>query len=54
MTDAWETRLNDVLEGRQDLARYIQKLQEDYDNEVFETQMGDPKEWLQQRGIRVD
>jgi hypothetical protein len=54
VTDAWEKRVNDVLEGKDELAKYIQKLEEDYDNEVFDTQMGDLKEWLERRGIRVD
>lgn len=54
VTDAWEKRLHDALEDHQDLAGYIRKLEADYDNEVFDTQMGDLKEWLQQRGIRVD
>lgn len=51
---AWEEKLNTVLEPESDLAKHIRKLEEDYDNEVFDTQMGDLKEWLQQRGIRVD
>lgn len=51
---AWEERLNAVLEGKPELAQHIRKLEEDYDNEVFDTQMGDLKEWLQQQGIRVD
>jgi proteasome assembly chaperone (PAC2) family protein len=51
---AWEERLNEVLQNNADLEKYIRKLEEDYDNEVFDTQMGDLKEWLQQHGIRVD
>ena len=31
-----------------------EELEEDYDNEVFDTQMGDLKDWLEQQGIRVD
>ena len=54
IADAWEQRLNQALEPEQDLAKYIRKLEEDYDNEVFDTQMDDLKEWLQRRGIRVD
>jgi proteasome assembly chaperone (PAC2) family protein len=51
---AWEERLNGVLDETPDLAKFIHKLEEDYDNEVFDTQMGDLKEWLEQRGVRVD
>jgi proteasome assembly chaperone (PAC2) family protein len=54
LSAAWEDRLNEVLEQKPDLAQYIQKLEEDYDNEVFDTQLGDLKEWLQQHGVRVD
>ena len=54
MSDAWEKRLNDALEREAELAKHIRKLEEDYDNEVFDTQMGDLKEWLQRRGVRVD
>jgi len=54
VTDAWEKRLHEVLDGERDLAKYIHKLETDYDNHVFDTQMGELKEWLQQRGVRVD
>jgi predicted ATP-grasp superfamily ATP-dependent carboligase len=53
-SDAWEKRLNDALEREPELATHIRKLEEDYDNEIFDTQMGDLKEWLQRRGVRVD
>lgn len=51
---AWEEKVNEVLAKKRDLAKYIRKLETDYDNEVFDTQMGDLKEWLEQQGIRVD
>jgi proteasome assembly chaperone (PAC2) family protein len=54
LSAAWEDRLNEALEQKPDLAQYIHKLEEDYDNEVFDTQLGDLKEWLQQHGVRVD
>ena len=53
-TDAWEQRLNDALENEEELSGFIRKLEHDYDNEVFDTEMGDLKDWLEQRGIRVD
>ena len=52
--EAWEKRLNEVLDQKDDLSTYIRKLEADYDNEVFDIQMGDLKDWLQQQGIRVD
>ena len=54
MGDAWEQRLNEVLEEKTELAELISKLEEGYDNEVFDTQMSDLKEWLERQGIRVD
>jgi len=54
LSAAWEERLNEALQKKPDVGRYISKLEEDYDNEVFDTQMGDLKEWLQKQGIRVD
>ncbi|UCC28912.1 MAG: PAC2 family protein [Phycisphaerales bacterium] len=54
IADEWERRLDEALEREQDLAGHIRKLEEDYDNDVFDTQMGDLKKWLEQRGIRVD
>jgi len=54
LSEAWEKRVNDALHDEPELAKHIDKLEEDYDNEVFDTQMGDLKDWLEQRGIRVD
>jgi len=28
--------------------------EEDYDNEIFDSEMGELKNWLEQQGIRVD
>jgi proteasome assembly chaperone (PAC2) family protein len=53
-SEEWERRLADALDEKPDLAAYARKLEEDFDNEVFDTQMGDLKQWLQQHGIRVD
>ncbi len=53
-TDIWERKLNEVVEEREDLLEHIQQLEQDYDNEVFDTQMGDLKNWLKQRGVRLD
>ncbi|MEX0653086.1 MAG: PAC2 family protein [Phycisphaeraceae bacterium] len=52
--DHWEKRINEAVDERQDLAEHIRKLEEDYDHEVFDTQMGDLKDWLEQQGIQVD
>lgn len=54
LSSAWEERLTELLEQKTELSGHIRKLEEDYDNQVFDTQMGDLKEWLEQQGIRVD
>ncbi|MHC4122983.1 MAG: PAC2 family protein [Planctomycetota bacterium] len=50
----FEKKLNELVKNHPELAENIRKLEEDYDNEIFDNEMGDLKEWLQQRGIRVD
>lgn len=53
-SEAFEKRLSEVVEERPDLLELVTKLEGDYDNEVFETQMSDLKEWLEEQGIRLD
>ena len=50
----FEKRLNRIVAERPELAALITKLEGDYDSEVFDTQMGDLKDWLEGQGIRVD
>jgi proteasome assembly chaperone (PAC2) family protein len=52
--DEFEKKLNDAVAEQPELSANIHKLEEDYDNEVFNTEMGDLKTWLQQKGIRLD
>lgn len=54
LSDEWEAKLNEVINEKPELAELIQKLEADYDSEVFDTQMGDLKSFLQQQGIRLD
>jgi proteasome assembly chaperone (PAC2) family protein len=54
VSDEFEKKLTDVVEDQPELAGSIQKLEEDYDNEVFDSEMGDLKKWLEQKGIRLD
>ena len=53
-SEEFEKKLNDIVQGQPDLANTIRKLEEDYDNEIFDTELGELKEWLEQQGIRVD
>ncbi|MCC7147349.1 MAG: PAC2 family protein [Phycisphaeraceae bacterium] len=53
-SDEQEKRLGETVAERQDLAELIAKLESDYDNEIFNTEMGDFKVWLEQHGLRLD
>jgi len=54
MSDEFEKKLNDVVQEQPELESNIHKLEEDYDNEIFNNEMNDLKTWLEQQGIRVD
>jgi proteasome assembly chaperone (PAC2) family protein len=52
--EEFEAKLSEIIQMQPELAGHIGRLEEDYDNDIFDTEMGELKEWLQQRGIRVD
>ena len=52
--DALEKKLDKVVKTRKELVEHIGKLEENYDKDVFDNEMGDLKEWLEQQGIRLD
>jgi proteasome assembly chaperone (PAC2) family protein len=54
ISDAFESKVNEIVQKKPELFDLIQKLEKDYDNELFDTQMGDLKTWLEQRGISLD
>jgi proteasome assembly chaperone (PAC2) family protein len=54
VSDEFEKKLNDVVQQQPELAGSIRRLEEDYDNEIFDSEMGELKNWLEQQGIRVD
>jgi proteasome assembly chaperone (PAC2) family protein len=54
VSEDFERRLGEVVAKQPELAENIHKLEEDYDNEIFNSEMGDLKNWLQQQGIRLD
>ena len=54
ISDEFEKKLDDVVQEQPELESNIHKLEEDYDNEIFNNEMGDLKTWLEQQGIRVD
>lgn len=53
-SDRFEARVSEAVRSRAELAQMVHKMEGEYDSELFETQMGDLKEWLEQRGIRLD
>ena len=54
ISDEFEKKLSDVVQEQPELATNIRKLEEDYDNEIFNSEMGDLRKWLEQQGIRLD
>lgn len=52
--EEFEKRLSEIVEKQPELAEKVQKLEEDYDNEVFNREMSDLKNWLEGQGIRLD
>lgn len=52
--DNWEKQITRAVRKRIKLTRHIHKLEEEYDHNVFHTQMPDLKAWLKQQGLRVD
>lgn len=54
VAEEFEKKVSQVVEGHPELAGHISKLEQDYDNDIFDTEMSDMKEWLEQQGIRVD
>ncbi len=54
LSDEFEKRLTIAAREMPELAETIEKLESDYDKEIFDVQMGDLKDWLHQKGIRLD
>ena len=54
LSDEFDNKLSNIIQEQPELAATINKLEEDYDNEIFNTEMEDLKNWLEQKGIRVD
>jgi len=52
--DDFEKKLTEVVEEQPDLAENVVKLEQDYDNDIFNNEMTDLRTWLHQKGIRLD
>jgi proteasome assembly chaperone (PAC2) family protein len=54
ISEEFEKKLHEVVQEQPELESNIHKLEEDYDNDIFDNEMGELKTWLEQQGIRVD
>lgn len=54
MGDVLEKRIDRAVEEQGELGEHIKVLEENYDKEMFDADMGDLQEWLKNRGIRLD
>jgi proteasome assembly chaperone (PAC2) family protein len=54
ISDIFEKRASNIIAEKPELAELIERLESEYDNDMFESEMGDLKVWLQQQGIRLD
>ncbi|MCP4712274.1 MAG: hypothetical protein GY869_26935, partial [Planctomycetes bacterium] len=54
VSDDFERRLTEAVQEREELTDHITKLEENYDKELFDTEMPDLKRFLLQQGIRLD
>lgn len=54
ISEALEKKLDGLVAEREELGNHIHMLEENYDKELFDTEMGDLKDWLKQQGLRVD
>jgi hypothetical protein len=52
--DDFERKLSEVVSEEPELAESVVKLEQDYDNDIFNNEMADLKTWLHQKGIRLD
>lgn len=52
--EAFQEKIEEVVSNEPELAENIHKLEENYDNEVFDEDMGDLKQWLKKKGVKVD
>lgn len=54
LSESLEKKLDQLVEDRPELADHVRLLEENYDQELFDNEMGDLKKWLLQQGIRLD
>lgn len=52
--DELEKKLTEIISKKPELAKHISRLEQDYDNDIFDSEMTDLKDWLHKQGIRLD
>lgn len=54
LSDEFERKLNEAIENIPELAQTISRLEEIHDKDIIEHELGDLKEWLEQKGVSLD
>ena len=54
LCDEFERKIAELVQQQPELAKNIGRLEEDYDNEIFNSEMGELRQWLEEKGIRLD
>lgn len=53
-SDEFEKKLSEVIREMPELSESIEKLEEDFDKELIDEEMPDLKDWLKEKGVRLD
>jgi hypothetical protein len=54
ISDSFEKKLSEAVEGRPELSAAIHKLERDYDDQLSDTEVTDLKTWLERYGLEAD
>ena len=54
LSEEYERKIADLVQQQPKLAKNIGRLEEDYDNQIFNSEMGELRQWLEEQGIRLD
>jgi len=53
-SEDYNRKVTELVESQQDLAEKVKELERDYDNEAFDREMSDLKDWLGDQGLKVE
>lgn len=51
---AFDRKIHGLMETQPDLKEKVKELEKQHDQEAFDTEMGDLKAWLEEKGLRLD